>query len=97
MDPVGYELRTTTGGKGEGVYATRCFDIGQTVVVKNGHSAQDLDEVIQEIGMSPEMGAARQEARDLATEAIRELDVLPKGKYRTAMGQLAEFVLERKK
>ena len=33
MDPVGYELRTTTGGKGDGVHATRCFDIGETVMV----------------------------------------------------------------
>ena len=33
MDPVGYELRTTTGGKSDGVHATRCFDIGETVMV----------------------------------------------------------------
>ena len=33
MDPVGYELRTTTDGKGDGVRATRCFDIGETVMV----------------------------------------------------------------
>jgi uncharacterized protein len=33
VDPVGYELRTTTGGKGDGVHATRCFDIGETVMV----------------------------------------------------------------
>jgi hypothetical protein len=33
VDPVGYELRTTTGGKSDGVHATRCFDIGETVMV----------------------------------------------------------------
>jgi hypothetical protein len=33
VDPVGYELRTTTGGNGDGVHATRCFDIGETVMV----------------------------------------------------------------
>ena len=33
MDPVGYELRTTTGGKGDGVHATPFFDIGETVMV----------------------------------------------------------------
>jgi uncharacterized protein len=33
VDPVGYELRTNTGGKGEGVHATRCFDLGETVMV----------------------------------------------------------------
>ena len=68
-----------------------------SVIVKNGHSAQELDDVIQEIRMSPEMGAARQEAQALANEAIRELDVLPKTKYRQALAQLAEYVLERKK
>lgn len=33
MDPVGYELRTTTGSKGDSVHVTRCFDTGETVVV----------------------------------------------------------------
>jgi hypothetical protein len=33
MNPVGYELRTTTDGKGAGVRATRCIDIGETVMV----------------------------------------------------------------
>jgi hypothetical protein len=32
VDPVGYELRTTTGGKSDGVHAKRCFDIGETVM-----------------------------------------------------------------
>jgi len=68
-----------------------------SVIVKNGHSVQELDDVIQEIRTSPEMGAARQEAQVLANEAIRELDVLPKSKYRQGLAQLAEFVLERKK
>ena len=31
MDSVGYELRTTRDGKGDGVHATRCLDIGETV------------------------------------------------------------------
>ena len=58
---------------------------------------KDKDKVIQEIRMSPEMGAAREEAHVLANEAIRELEVLPKTKYRQALTQLAEYVLERKK
>lgn len=68
-----------------------------SVVVKNGHTPEDLDDVIQEIRTSPEMGAARQEAQELANEAIRELDVLPKTKYRQSLAQLADYVLERKK
>jgi len=33
VDPVGYALRATTGAKGDGVHATRCFDTGETVMV----------------------------------------------------------------
>lgn len=33
MRPIGYELRTTTNGKGDGVRTTRCFDIGETVML----------------------------------------------------------------
>ncbi len=33
LDPVGYELRMAAGTKGDGVYATRCFDIGEKVMV----------------------------------------------------------------
>ena len=68
-----------------------------SVVVKNGHSAQELDEVIQEIGSSPEIAASRKQAQDLAAEAIQELQALPKTKYRDALTQLAEYVIERKK
>lgn len=69
----------------------------ESVAVKNGHTPQQLEEVIRDIGASPEMYAARQEAKALAQEAIRELEVLPKSKYRQALAQLAEYVIERKK
>lgn len=68
-----------------------------SVVVKNGHSVQELEEVIEEIRASPQMDAARQEAQVLVNDAIRELDVLPRSKYRQALVELAEYVLERKK
>lgn len=68
-----------------------------SVVVKNGHTPQELEQVIQEIRVSPEIEASRLQAQTLAGEAIRELDVLPKSKYRQALVQLAEYVIERKK
>jgi geranylgeranyl pyrophosphate synthase len=69
----------------------------RSVAVKNGHTPQELDEVIQEIRTSPEMNAALAQARELATEAQRELEILPPNKYREALHQLAEYVIERKK
>jgi geranylgeranyl pyrophosphate synthase len=66
-----------------------------SVVARNGHTAQELEAIIQEIGASPELGAARAEARALADEAVRELDALPRGKYRQALAEVAEFVVER--
>lgn len=69
----------------------------ESVAVKNGHTPQQLEDVIREIGASPEMVAARQEAKALAREAVGFLDVLPKSKYRQALTQLAEYVIERKK
>ena len=30
---VGYELRATAEGKGDGVFATRCFEVGETVMI----------------------------------------------------------------
>jgi len=68
-----------------------------SIAVKNGHSPVQLDAVIEDIRASPEMRAARQEAQELAREAQRALDKLPKSKYRQALHQLAEFVVERKK
>lgn len=69
----------------------------ESVAVKNGHSAEQLEAAIEEIRTSPEMQEARDEAQRLAQEAIRELAVLPKSKYRQALAQLAEYVTERKK
>lgn len=69
----------------------------ESVAVKNGHTPQQLEDVIREIGASPEMVAARQEAKALAREAVGFLDVLPKSKYRQALVQLADYVIERKK
>ncbi len=69
----------------------------ESVAVKNGHTPEQLEEVIQEIGASPEMQNARDKAQELAQEAVRELDALPKSKYRQALAELAEYVVERKK
>lgn len=68
-----------------------------SVVVKNGHSPQELEDVIQDIRNSPEMDSARREAQELAGEAVRELEVLPRSKYRQSLEQLAEYVIRRKK
>lgn len=69
----------------------------RSVALKNGHTAQDLELVIQEIRASPEMAVARAEARDLAQQAKQEVKALPRSKYREALIQLADYVIERKK
>jgi len=69
----------------------------QSIAVKNGHNSQELEEVIQEIGASPELAAARDEASSLVRDAQRELEALPKNKYRQALYDLAEYVVERNK
>lgn len=33
VNSVGYELRATAENKGDGVFATRCFDVGETVMI----------------------------------------------------------------
>ncbi len=33
MHPIGYELCTIADGRGDGVFATRCFVVGETVMV----------------------------------------------------------------
>jgi uncharacterized protein len=33
VHPIGYELCTVTDGRGDGVFATRCFVVGETVMV----------------------------------------------------------------
>ncbi len=68
-----------------------------SVAVKNGHTPQELESVIQEIRRSPEMDAARRQAQDLARQAQAELEILPRSKYRQALHQLADYVVERKK
>jgi geranylgeranyl pyrophosphate synthase len=68
-----------------------------SVVVSNGHSAQELEAVIEEIRISPEMDAARAEARNFAIQAVQELSVLPKNRYRDGLEQLAEFAVMRNK
>jgi geranylgeranyl pyrophosphate synthase len=66
-----------------------------SVVVNNGHSPAELEAVIEEIRLSPEMDAARAEARDLARQAIAELAPLPGSQYRDALTHLAEYVTAR--
>lgn len=68
-----------------------------SVVVKNGHSPQELEDVIQEIRSSSAIEASRKQAQEMANDAILELQVLPKSKYRDSLTRLAEFVIERKK
>jgi geranylgeranyl pyrophosphate synthase len=69
----------------------------KSIAVKNGHSTQDLEAAIEEIRHSPEMMEARNEAQEFVREAQRELRVLPKSKYRQALHELAEYVVERNK
>lgn len=68
-----------------------------SVAAKNGHTPQELEQVIEEIRTSPEMNAARSEAQELAAEAKSELKILPRSEYKRALEQLADFVIERKK
>lgn len=68
-----------------------------SVVVKNGHSPQELEDVIQEIRSSSAIEASRKQAQEMANDAILELQVLPRSKYRDSLTRLAEFVIERKK
>ncbi|GIL15175.1 MAG: heptaprenyl diphosphate synthase subunit II [Chloroflexota bacterium] len=68
-----------------------------SIAVKNGHNSHDLDAVIQEISTSPELAAARAEAQDIVRAAQRALETLPKGKYRQALHDLADYVIARKK
>jgi geranylgeranyl pyrophosphate synthase len=68
-----------------------------SVAVKNGHSPQELEQVIQDIRNSPELETARREAQDLADEAVRQLRVLPTSKYRHSLEELAGYVIARKK
>lgn len=69
----------------------------ESVASKNGHSATELDAVVDEIRRSPELAAAYAEAREWAAQAQRELGVLPQNAYRQALHDLAEYVVERKK
>lgn len=69
----------------------------QSIAVNNGHSTQELDEVIQEIRTSPELAAARNQAQDLIREAQQALQVLPKSKYRQSLHDLADYVVARNK
>lgn len=68
-----------------------------SVANKNGHTPQELEQVIEDIRHSPEMNAARSEAQELATEARSELKILPRSEYKKALEQLADYVIERKK
>jgi len=68
-----------------------------SVASKNGHTPQELDEVIEEIRTSPELNVAQKEARELAMDAQRELAIFPRNTYRKALEELAEYVVERKK
>lgn len=68
----------------------------ESVIAKNGHSPQELEAAIQDIRTSPELKAARAEAAELAHEAQKELEVVPQGKYRDSLYNLATYVTERK-
>lgn len=68
-----------------------------SVITRNGHTPQELDSVIEEIRVSPELTAAREQAHDLAREAQAELSGLPPSLYKEALLELAEYVVQRKK
>ena len=63
MDPVGYELHTDVRGKGDGVFATRNFSIGDTVILgvienrlecNDSHATQvSLTEFVRHADMGP--------------------------------------------
>ncbi len=63
MDPVGYELHTNAHGKGDGVFATRNFSIGDTVILgvienrlecNDSHATQvSLTEFVRHADMGP--------------------------------------------
>ncbi len=63
----------------------------------NGHTEQELHQVVEWIRTSPAIQAARDEARQQAEQARRSLEIFPESPYRTALLELAEYVVERKK
>jgi geranylgeranyl pyrophosphate synthase len=67
----------------------------ESIALKNGHKTNELEAVIEEIRRSPVLPAARAEAQALARAAQLDLEVLPRSKYRTALQQLAGYVVER--
>lgn len=69
----------------------------ESVIAKNGHSQDDLELTIQDIRHSPELAAAREEARTWTRDAQRELEILPRNAQRKALHQLADYVIERDK
>ncbi len=63
----------------------------------NGHSSEEFDRVIEWIRTSPAIQAAHAEARQFAERAQHALEVLPTTLHRTALWELANYVVERKK
>ncbi len=63
----------------------------------NGHTAEELNRVIDWIRTSPAIQAAQSEAREYAEKAQGALEVLPDTPNRMALWQLADYILERKK
>lgn len=63
----------------------------------NGHSSEDLDRVIDWIRTSPAVPAAHAEARQFADKAKQALQPLPDSTSRSALLELADYVVERTK
>ena len=63
----------------------------------NGHSADELDRVIEWIRSSPAIDAARGEAREFAEKAQQALEILPDTPHRASLWALANYVVGRNK
>jgi len=70
-------------------------DVLHTVFSHNGHTAEELDRVIEWIRASPAVEAARAEAREFADKAQQALELLPDTAHRAALGALANYVVGR--
>ncbi len=72
-------------------------DVLHTAFSHNGHSAEELDKVIEWIRTSPAVEAARAEAREFAEKAQQALEILPDTPHRASLWALTNYVVGRNK
>jgi octaprenyl-diphosphate synthase len=72
-------------------------EVLDSVFSHNGHSPEELDRAIEWIRTSPAVQAAHAEARQFADKAQHALEILPTTANRTALWELANYVVERNK